>query len=253
MTSRISLAQTVAAYARSSLQRRDIGLENDPFPATPASLIRRDTLKLHPDDEAVCDDPKVLFGRRWLVIGSALRLPRRVEPIRVELNALESAEDRCRVSFVIENKAPRPRSTACGSSSRSSTATGSCSGAWPPTWVPLRGAKTDRQDLHDRRRLRRDRHRSWSTRSRLRARRRQRLPRPARAVVARSRTCGSTNSARAHSACERPVHPVARHAFIDSKNSPLLLVLRSLSSRKSIASIVPIGLRMRRRMYIFLS
>src|SRR5215213_5592782 len=38
-----------------------------------------------------------------------------------------------------------------------------------------------------------------------------------------------------------------------SKNSPLVLVLRSLSSRKSIASMVPIGLRMRRRMYIFLS
>ena len=43
------------------------------------------------------------------------------------------------------------------------------------------------------------------------------------------------------------------YAFIDSKKSPLLLVLRSLSSRKSIASMVPIGLRMRRRMYIFLS
>src|ERR1700742_335203 len=41
--------------------------------------------------------------------------------------------------------------------------------------------------------------------------------------------------------------------FIDSKNSELLLVLRSLSSRKSIASMVPIGLRMRRRTYIFFS
>src|SRR5215813_4670216 len=41
--------------------------------------------------------------------------------------------------------------------------------------------------------------------------------------------------------------------FIDSKNSALLLVLRSLSSRKSIASIVPMGLRMRRSTYIFLS
>ena len=41
--------------------------------------------------------------------------------------------------------------------------------------------------------------------------------------------------------------------FIDSKKSPLLLVLRSLSSRKSIASIVPIGLRMRRSTYIFFS
>ena len=43
------------------------------------------------------------------------------------------------------------------------------------------------------------------------------------------------------------------YVFIDSKNSPLVLVLRSLSSRKSIASIVPIGLRMRRSTYIFLS
>src|SRR5712664_2706233 len=39
--------------------------------------------------------------------------------------------------------------------------------------------------------------------------------------------------------------------FIDSKNSALFLVLRSLSSRKSIASIVPIGLRIRRSTYIF--
>ena len=46
---------------------------------------------------------------------------------------------------------------------------------------------------------------------------------------------------------------VINYAFIDSKNSLLLLVLRSLSSRKSMASIVPIGLRMRRRIYIFLS
>ena len=41
--------------------------------------------------------------------------------------------------------------------------------------------------------------------------------------------------------------------FIDLKNSALFLVLRSLSSRKSMASIVPIGLRMRRSTYIFLS
>src|ERR1700710_1574223 len=40
--------------------------------------------------------------------------------------------------------------------------------------------------------------------------------------------------------------------FIESKNSELFLVLRSLSSRKSIASIVPIGLRIRRSTYIFL-
>lgn len=34
--------------------------------------------------------------------------------------------------------------------------------------------------------------------------------------------------------------------FIESKKSPLLLVWRSLSSRNSIASVTPIGLRMRR-------
>src|SRR4051794_26807136 len=39
--------------------------------------------------------------------------------------------------------------------------------------------------------------------------------------------------------------------FIESKNSELLLVERSLSSRKSIPSIVPIGFRMRRSTYIF--
>ena len=44
-----------------------------------------------------------------------------------------------------------------------------------------------------------------------------------------------------------------RQVFIESKNSPLFLVLRSLSSRKSMASMVPIGLRMRRSTYIFLS
>src|SRR6202020_251098 len=41
------------------------------------------------------------------------------------------------------------------------------------------------------------------------------------------------------------------YVFIDSKNSELFLVLRSLSSKKSIASIVPIGLRIRRSTYIF--
>src|SRR3974390_2015648 len=41
--------------------------------------------------------------------------------------------------------------------------------------------------------------------------------------------------------------------FIDSKNSALFLVLRSLSSRKSIASMVPIGLRIRRSTYILFS
>src|SRR6201994_406088 len=52
----------------------------------------------------------------------------------------------------------------------------------------------------------------------------------------------------------RPVSkPDRLHVFIDSKNSALLLVLRSLSSRKSMASIVPIGLRIRRSTYIFFS
>src|SRR5689334_12611725 len=41
--------------------------------------------------------------------------------------------------------------------------------------------------------------------------------------------------------------------LIELKNSPLVLVERSLSTRNSMASIVPIGLRMRRRTYIFLS
>ena len=45
----------------------------------------------------------------------------------------------------------------------------------------------------------------------------------------------------------------AAYVFIESKNSLLFLVLRSLSSRKSMASMVPIGLRMRRSTYIFLS
>ena len=39
--------------------------------------------------------------------------------------------------------------------------------------------------------------------------------------------------------------------FINSKNSALFFVLRNLSSRKSIPSIVPIGLRIRRSTYIF--
>src|SRR5436190_4060588 len=45
----------------------------------------------------------------------------------------------------------------------------------------------------------------------------------------------------------------SHQVFIDSKNSALLLVLRNLSNRKSIASMVPIGLRMRRKTYIFFS
>src|SRR4029077_6800216 len=52
----------------------------------------------------------------------------------------------------------------------------------------------------------------------------------------------------------RPLRPSrTAQVFIESKNSELFLVLRSLSSRKSIASIVPIGLRIRRSTYIFLS
>ena len=51
----------------------------------------------------------------------------------------------------------------------------------------------------------------------------------------------------------RPARAVTPYVFIESKNSALFLVLRSLSSRKSMASMVPIGLRMRRSTYIFLS
>src|SRR5258706_161915 len=53
----------------------------------------------------------------------------------------------------------------------------------------------------------------------------------------------------------RWLHPgyKAAYVFIDSKNSPLFFVFRNLSSRKSIASIVPMGLRIRRSTYIFLS
>ena len=40
--------------------------------------------------------------------------------------------------------------------------------------------------------------------------------------------------------------------FIESKKSEFVLVWRTLSIRNSMASIVPIGLRMRRRTYIFL-
>src|SRR5713101_7155122 len=53
-------------------------------------------------------------------------------------------------------------------------------------------------------------------------------------------------------AAETPLKPATQpQVFIDSKNSELFLVLRSLSSRKSIASMVPIGLRIRRSTYIF--
>src|SRR6201990_3387029 len=52
----------------------------------------------------------------------------------------------------------------------------------------------------------------------------------------------------------RPVSkPDRLYVFIESKNSELFLVFRSLSSRKSMASIVPIGLRIRRSTYIFFS
>src|SRR6201999_3794208 len=53
---------------------------------------------------------------------------------------------------------------------------------------------------------------------------------------------------------ERPFETTEfAQVFIESKNSELFLVLRSLSSRKSIASMVPIGLRIRRSTYIFFS
>ena len=43
------------------------------------------------------------------------------------------------------------------------------------------------------------------------------------------------------------------YVFIDSKNSALFLVLRSLSNRKSMPSMVPIGFKIRRSTYIFFS
>jgi hypothetical protein len=45
-----------------------------------------------------------------------------------------------------------------------------------------------------------------------------------------------------------PSRPVVDHLFMVSKNSPLVLVARSLSTMNSIASMVPIGLRTRRSM-----
>ena len=45
----------------------------------------------------------------------------------------------------------------------------------------------------------------------------------------------------------------ASQVFIEEKNSPLVLVERSLSMRNSMPSIVPIGLRIRRSTYTFLS
>ncbi len=47
--------------------------------------------------------------------------------------------------------------------------------------------------------------------------------------------------------------PLAPYVFIESKNSALFLVCFSLSLRNSMASMVPMGLRMRRSTYIFLS
>src|SRR5262249_17860362 len=49
------------------------------------------------------------------------------------------------------------------------------------------------------------------------------------------------------------LHCTLAQVFMESKNSELLLVERSLSKRKSIASMVPIGFRMRRSTYIFFS
>ncbi len=85
-----------------------------------------------------------------------------------------------------------------------------------------------------------------------------------REVLAAGDRCGRAHARhRQHATClklraaARPFTSAPQRAdaqvFIESKNSPLFLVLRSLSSRKSIASMVPIGLRMRRSTYIFLS
>src|SRR5690606_5552444 len=48
----------------------------------------------------------------------------------------------------------------------------------------------------------------------------------------------------------KPREQPRRYVFIESKNSLLDLVWRSLSSKNSIASTVPMGLRIRRRTYI---
>ena len=85
--------------------------------------------------------------------------------------------------------------------------------------------------------------------------------RQGRHVLRRSRPCARYQAHRAGQlsaqSCHRAAEPRRRapqlYVFIESKNSPLFLVLRSLSSRKSMASMVPIGLRMRRSTYIFLS
>src|SRR5205085_10072703 len=53
-------------------------------------------------------------------------------------------------------------------------------------------------------------------------------------------------------ALQRAASPLGPQVFIDSKTSELFFVLRTLSSRKSIPSMVPIGFRMRRSTYIFL-
>ena len=72
-------------------------------------------------------------------------------------------------------------------------------------------------------------------------------------TTARRRRLHAARSKEAAATSSAPRLQAGAYAFIDSKKSALLLVLRNLSSRKSMASIVPIGFKMRRRMYIFLS
>lgn len=75
-------------------------------------------------------------------------------------------------------------------------------------------------------------------------------------VGSRSRRASYRSFATRHDLCharQMRRRPAPDQVFIESKNSSFDLVWRSLSSRNSMASTVPIGLRIRRRTYIFLS
>ena len=164
----------------------------------------------------------------------------RDEKLLVELNTIENADNRCRLNFVIENKS----STPLESMKLDLVVFGTDGGIMRrliTEMAPVRPAKTIvRAFLVDAE--------CGQIGAILVNDVTACAPAASPAPVSMawhcrrgSRRCGSTNQAAAH------------HAFIDSKKSELLLVLRSLSSRKSMASIVPIGFKMRRRMYIFLS
>jgi hypothetical protein len=168
------------------------------------------------------------------------------EKLSIELNSTETAENRCRMNFVVENK-----SNVALESMKLDMVAFSVDGAILRRLLiemgPVRATKTLVRTFVFDDECRRSA-RCWSTMWRP-------VPpaNPAPASTASpcrraSKRFVSTSSSQVHCGHREPTH-----AFIDSKNSPLFLVLRSLSSRKSMASIVPIGLRMRRRMYIFLS